>query len=140
MQEKVNGHKGLAYNIISDIGLGDIYYFYEERLTAPDFLTYCGYVLVDETQEGYREPKNIFEDFEEYEYVVVIYCSAVIDKAYIEELKNIYPGEENEFGDTYKDAETDEERRKIDQIIERIKKAKEAMEKRKETQLDGNER
>lgn len=52
----------------------------------------------------------------------------------------MYPGEENEFGDTYEDAETDEERRKIDQIIERIKKAKEAMEKRKETQLDGNER
>ena len=81
-----------------------------------------------------------FRKGQHYEYVVVIYCSAVIDKAYIEELKNIYPGEENEFGDTYKDAETDEERRKIDQIIERIKKAKEAMEKRKETQLDGNER
>ena len=139
MQEKVNGHKGLAYNIISDIGLGNIYYFYEERVNAPDFLTYCGYVLVDEAQEGYRKPRDIFDDFEKYYYAVVIYCSAVIDEAYIEELKRMYPSEDSEFGDTYGDVDADKKRR-IDQIIERIKKAKEAMEKRKETQLDGNER
>ena len=52
----------------------------------------------------------------------------------------MYPGEENKFGDTYEDAETDEERRKIDQIIERIKKAKEAMERRKQSDLGENER
>lgn len=139
MQEKDNGHKGLAYNTISNIRLDNIYYFYEERVTAPDFLTYCGYVLVDEAQEGYRKPKDIFDDFEKYCYAVVIYCSAVLDEAYIEELKHMYPSEDNEFGDTYGDVDADEKRR-IDQIIERIKKAKEAMERRRQSDLGENER
>ncbi len=73
------GHKGLAYRIISEEGLNDIYYFYEGRLQAPVFLTYCGYVMVDEGQEKAIEPKSIFEDFKTVRYIAVGYCSIAID-------------------------------------------------------------
>lgn len=133
---KGGGHKGLAYSIIQDIGLSEIYhYMYEERVPAAIFLTYCGYVLVDEAQETY---KQTWDSSELVTYKVVGYCSKAIDEDYIEYLKTTYEGEENVIDDSY---DTFIHRKKmIDEIIERIEPIIKEREKWKERQLSGDER
>lgn len=133
---KGGGHKGLAYSIINDIGLSELYHYrYEERVPAAIFLTYCGYVLVDEAQEGY---KDSWDSIERVTYMVVAYCSKAIDEDYIEYLKTTYEGEENVIDDSY---DTFIHRKKIiDEIIERIEPIIKEREKWKERQLSGDER
>lgn len=133
---KGGGHKGLAYSIINDIGLSELYHYrYEERVPAPIFLTYCGYVLVDEAQEGY---KDSWDSIERVTYMVVAYCSKAIDEDYIEYLKTTCEGKENVIEDSY---DTFIHRKKIiDEIIERIEPIIKEREKWKERQLSGDER
>lgn len=135
--KKGGKHKGLAYSIIDDIGLSEIYHYrYEERIPAPVFLTYCGYVYVDEAEEKYYKP---WCNSEPIKYKVVIYCSKVIDEDYIEYLKTTYKGEENVIEDGYS-TEDIHIKNLIDEIIERIEPIIKEREKWKERQLSGDER
>lgn len=132
-------HKGLAYGIINRSELADIYYAYENTVKAIDFLTYCGYVMVDEADEKYKLPDNIFDDGETVKYASVGYCSAAIDESYIEWIKDTYSGGENVVSDCYEEAEP-KRKKKIDEIIERIKRMRKAIEEAEKRQDDEEER
>lgn len=133
---KGEGHKSLAYCIINKIGLSELYYrVYEERIPAAIFLTYCGYVLVDEAQETY---KQTWDSSELVTYKVVAYCSKAIDEDYIKYLKTTYEGEENVIDDGY---DTDIRVKKlIDEVIEKVEIIRKEQEKWKQRQLSGDER
>lgn len=134
---KGGGHKGLAYSIINEIGLSDLYYHVcEERVSAPEFLTYCGYALVDEAQETY---KLTWDSSELVTYKVVAYCSAAINEEYIEYLKTTYEGEKNVIDDCY-DIENVNRKKVIDEAIKKIETIRKQREEWKERQLDGDER
>ena len=47
-------HEQLARNIIQSAGLNDIYKQYEDDFLTSEFLTYCGYVWVDEPRRNMR--------------------------------------------------------------------------------------
>jgi len=134
------GHKGIAYRIIGDTGLDGIYYFYEARIPAPVFLTYCGYVMVDEGEERTIIPKDIFDDFKTVKYTSVGYCSISIDKEFQEELKGTYCGEDVILSDVFEEAESPEEKKKIEEIVERIREFQVGIKRQKENQLDEEER
>lgn len=116
---KGQNHKGLAYNILDKIGLAMLYYRkYENFIPSAVFLTYCGYVLVDEGEEkidlGFLESKVT-------KYTSVGYCSAAIDEEYVQYLRRTYGNKENILDDIY---QTDNIREKT-RIVEVIKTIKE---------------
>lgn len=130
---KGSGHKGLAYSILAEIGLSEIYHFrYEQRVPAPVFLTYCGYVLVDEAQETY---KVTWDSSKLVTYKFVIYCSKTIDEDYIEYLKTTYAGKDNTIEDSY-DIEDKIKQNQIDEIIKEVEKVKKEQEEWKQRGLD----
>lgn len=126
---KGQGHKSLAYKIINEIGLFMIYWKYEECMSSPIFLTCCGYVLVDEGEEkiefGFGEDDKITK------FTDVGYCSAAIDKDYIEYLKKTYDNGKNIIDDVY---ETEDARYKelIDRIIKELKERQERQNRQKD--------
>lgn len=111
-------HKGLAYKILKDINLIFLYLEYKDRISAPEFLTYCGYVWVDEAQEDYI---LTFEDCKTVKYTEVAYCSKAIDKDYENYIKDTYSGEKNEILDFYEDIRRKD---KIDELVEKIETIK----------------
>lgn len=129
---KGQNHKGLAYNILEKTGVSMLYYRkYEEFVPVARFLTYCGYVLVDEGEE--KVEFKFGEDDKVTKFTAVGYCSAAIDEEYVEYLKRTYGKPENIFDDDYA---TDNVRIKnmIDTII------KEVRQRQKESQRDDGER
>ena len=134
------GHKGLAYQIIRDIGLDSIYFFYESRVPAPVFLTYCGYVMVDEAQEKTILPEDIFDDARTVTYTAVGYCSIAIDEEYIKELKDAYSGKDAILVDIYEETESAEGKKKIEEIVEKIRNFQNKTKRQKESQIDEEER
>lgn len=115
-----SGHKGLAYSILSRTGLSYIYYRYEERIPAAVFLTYCGYILVDEGEIKYKAGGGLFDRDESINFTLVGYCSAVLSQEEIDNLKEAYKGENNEFSDSY-ERNSGKDKDRIDEIIERVK-------------------
>lgn len=129
---KGQGHKGLAYNILNKIGLSMLYHGkYEEFVPVASFLTYCGYVLVDEGEE--KVELGLFEDDKVTRITVVGYCSATIGEEYVEYLKRTYGSPENILDDTYK-TENVRIKNMIDTIIKEVK------ERQKENQRGDDER
>lgn len=122
-----SGHKGLAYKILRDINLNFLYSIYEDMISAPEFLTYCGYVWVDEAQEDYE---MTFEECKTIKYVMVAYCSKTIDEEYIKYLENTYNGKKDVIADFYKD------KKRIDMIDEIVEKVKSQMKNNIETEND----
>lgn len=114
-----SGHKGLAYRILRDINLDSLYTcLYEDRISAPEFLTYLGYVWVDEKQEDYE---MTFEDCKIINYAMVAYCSKTIGEEYIEYLKTTYNGERDMVADFYK---VEQRKAMIDEIVEKVRQMK----------------
>lgn len=122
---KGGGHKGLAYNILRDIGLNYLYNYYEDILPVTVFLTYCGYVLVDEGEEKYEESWD--DDFKTTKFTVVLYCSAAIDENYIKYIKDTYDSKENIIEDSYSERYIKKD--KIDEIMKRIETVRIQIEK-----------
>ena len=118
-----SGHKGLAYKILQDINLNFLYSsMYEDRISAPEFLTYLGYVWVDEKQEDYE---ITFEDCKTINYAMVAYCSKVIDEEYIKYLENTYNGEKDMVVDFYK---VEQRKAMIDKVVETVRQMKKNIE------------
>ncbi len=138
---KGSGHKALAYRILRSIGLDMIYYnCYEETVPAAMFLIYCGYVLVDEAEVTYKpKQEGEFWEYEEEEFTTVGYCSASIDKEYVEYLKNEYGSQENVIEDAYA-TENIREKHKIDEIIAKVKPIMEQIKKYESREQYGDER
>ena len=123
---KGEGHDRIAERIIDQMGLNDIYIWNEYSMTRSLFLTYCGYVLVDEGEKK-CEPKEFGMEYTEF--ALVVYCSASISEEYIGYLKNVYGKKGNQLEDSY---ELIDENR-MNEIMKRVKQ------KREEIQQD-NER
>lgn len=134
--QKGGSHKGKAYSLINDMGLSELYHHvYEEKISACEFILCCGYVLVDEAQETY---KQTWDSSELVTFKAVGYCSAAINEDYIEYLKTTYEGEENVIDDCY---DTDiHGKNLIDEVIKKVETIRKEREKWKERQLTGDER
>lgn len=123
------GHKDLAYNIMRKTGLIDIYWAYQNYVPPAVFVTYCGYVLIDEAEEKAELDKD--DDLFRYKitkFTTIGYCSPLVSKEYFEYLKNTYTNPENVFDDSYELPFV--EKKTIDEIIEKAKRRREILEKR----------
>ena len=56
------------------------------------------------------------------EFSIAIYCSAALNDEFVEYIKNIYNGKNDELCDIYEDDEVD--KKKIDDIIQKVKEKK----------------
>lgn len=112
------GHNKLAEEVLEEIGLDSVYSEYCNKMTPSLFLTFCGYVLVDENEKYYDSDKKEF-----IKYTVAIFCSVSIGKDYAEYVKSRYAGEGNLVEDVCESSDIGKEM--INQIIKRIREIKE---------------
>ena len=109
----------MAYRILAKTGLNTLYFSHEYGISPQLFLTYCGYILVD-NDFRHIETEEDADSSQSREHTAIGYCSAAIADEVIEALKKEY----NEDISDFLDSNIKEPGIKQDRMNETIEKAR----------------